>query len=99
MKYHSVGYYTKIIVIPAFLGLWMTHSGGNDYVKYFKNTGYIIGHSAGMCKQEMYDYEKDNSYGYLNFEKYDHDMFLNFVILIFKKRSILMVLYLVFIQF
>jgi hypothetical protein len=72
MKYHSVGYFTQINTIPAFLGKWWLEAGGNYYTKYWKEKGAITSQSISFCGRELFDFENDQ-FRYMNWEPYDHE--------------------------
>ena len=72
MKYHSVGYFTQINTVPAFLGKWWLEAGGNYYTKYWKEKGAITSQSVSFCGRELFDFENDQ-FRHMNWEPYDHE--------------------------
>jgi uncharacterized metal-binding protein len=72
LKYHSIGYFTQINTIPAFLGKWWLEAGGNYYTKYWKEKGAITSQSISFCGRELFDLENDQ-FRHMNWESYDHE--------------------------
>jgi hypothetical protein len=72
-KFHSIGPYTIINMIPAMYGVEATSTGNaNFYTKYFKDNGYITGQSFNMCMKQLFDLEGGNVGGFNN-ENFDHE--------------------------
>jgi hypothetical protein len=71
LKYHSLGYFTEINTIPAFIGKWWLESGGNYYVKYFKDIGAMTADVVNPCGRGVVTFY-NNDMRYLNWGTYDH---------------------------
>jgi hypothetical protein len=70
-KYHSLGYFTEINTVPAFLGKWWLEAGGNYYINYFKEKGAITSDIVNPCGRTVATYY-NNDLRYLNWGQYDH---------------------------
>ena len=72
-KYHSLGPFTHINVQPMFYGNSMISNKGIEFIKYYKENGYITGFSLGMCSPEVFN-DKYSTYT-KNVEKinWDHE--------------------------
>jgi hypothetical protein len=72
MKYHSLGYFSEINTVPAFLGKWWLEAGGNYYINHFKEKGAITADMVNPCggKGEATFY--NNDLRGLNWANYDH---------------------------
>ena len=55
MKYNSFGPFTHYNIIPMFYGNSYESKKGVNYIKYFKENGFITGHEVDMCNKEQYD--------------------------------------------
>ena len=54
-KYHSLGSFTHINVQPMFYGNSMISNKGIEFIKYYKENGFITGFSLGMCSPEVFN--------------------------------------------
>jgi hypothetical protein len=72
-KYHSLGSFTHINVQPMFYGNSMISNKGIEFIKYYKENGFITGFSLGMCSPEVFN-DKYSTYT-KNVEKinWDHE--------------------------
>ena len=72
-KYHSLGGYTHINIQPMFYGKSMKSKGGIEFIKYYKQNGYITGMSICLCNSENFfdKYGKFTQYTEKVF--YDHE--------------------------
>jgi hypothetical protein len=71
LKYHSLGYFTEINTVPAFLGKWWLETGGNYYVNYFKEKGSMTADVVNPCGRGVATFY-NNDMRYLNWGQYDH---------------------------
>jgi hypothetical protein len=87
-KYHSLGSFTHINVQPMFYGNSMISNKGIEFIKYYKENGFITGFSLGMCSPEVFN-DKYSTYT-KKVEKinWDHESNVYFVILIFLIKNL-----------
>jgi hypothetical protein len=79
MKYHSTGTWTNPNMIPAFFGVpyylnknGYLNKGKINYIKHFKERGYITGSTTNACSREIAGINELNNN--LQWEAYDHEL-------------------------
>jgi len=74
LKFHGVGTWTNVNMIPAMFGTAYDKSVKSTYyLKYFKDAGYITGSAGTMCSRELIDL--DNSMRHFEWASYDHELY------------------------
>ena len=72
-KYHSLGPFTHINVQPMLYGSSMMSNKGIEFIKYYKENGFITGFSLCMCSPDVFN---DKNTIYTKFTEkinYDHE--------------------------
>jgi hypothetical protein len=79
LKYHSTGAWTNPNVIPAFFGLpyyipgdTQFNIGKPNYIKHYKEKGYITGNTINSCSREISTITELNDK--LDYHSYDHEL-------------------------
>jgi hypothetical protein len=73
LKYHGLGSWTLINMIPTEFGVDSGHMGKPDFfLKHYKERGFITGQAYTYCGRNIYDLEPGNLEKF-NFEAYDHE--------------------------
>ena len=74
MKYHSFAARTPDNILPMFYGYSKESNKGTNHIKYFKQNGYITGHTIDMCNKEQYDIEhNENTVDEREYIEWDHE--------------------------
>jgi hypothetical protein len=73
-KYHGVGRYTRVNMVPTFFGIYNTdkEKEAEYFLKYFKEKGFITGGSLDYCSKEFFEIE-DQEMNNLKWSPYDHE--------------------------
>lgn len=72
-KYHGVGRYTGVNMVPAFFGVYNIYYAGNHFVTNYKKTGYITGQSLNFCGREVFDIDS-GAIEHMKWGTFDHEM-------------------------
>jgi hypothetical protein len=73
MKYHGVGKFTSVNMIPAFLGTFAVSTDGHYFLKDYIKSGYITGQTLSHCEREFFDLG-DKFVKNMTIPAYDHEM-------------------------
>jgi hypothetical protein len=73
MKYHALGKYTSLNMIPAFLGTFAASSKGHYFLNDFITSGFVTGQSLNACEREFFDLGSEYIKA-MSFPPYDHEM-------------------------
>ena len=73
-KYHSIKPRTEHNIKPMFYGVSYKEHNGTNIVKYYKEQGYVTGHTGTTCSREIFDVDLNKEpYKYLDYDFYDHE--------------------------
>ena len=61
-KYHSIKPRTEHNIKPMFYGVSYKEHNGTNIVKYYKEQGYITGHTGTTCSREIFDIDLNIKY-------------------------------------
>jgi len=74
LKYHGVGTWTNVNMIPAMFGVaYDSYTYSTYFAKHFQKMGYITGSAGTMCSRELIDL--DNSMVNFDWASYDHELY------------------------
>ena len=73
LKYHGVGRYTGINMVPTYFGVFNIYYMGRYFLTQYKNRGYITGQSLTYCGREVFDID-DGAIEKMEWDNYDHEM-------------------------
>jgi len=73
LKYHGVGMYTGVNMVPTFFGVFNDDYSGYYYLNYYKKRGFITGQSTACCNREVFDIEH-GAIEKMTWETYDHEL-------------------------
>jgi len=73
LKYHGVGRYTALNMVPAFFGVYNIYFAGKYFLIDYKDRGYITGQSLNFCGREVFDID-GGAIERMKWTSYDHEM-------------------------
>lgn len=73
LKYHGVGRYTGINMVPTFLGVFNIFYNGYHFIRDYKERGFITGQSLTFCGREVFDLDK-GAIEKMKWDSHDHEM-------------------------
>ena len=83
-KYNTIKAHTLPNIKPMFYGVQYTDTNGTNLVKYYKEQGFVTGHTGTTCGREIFGVKlnEDGDYvRYLDYDSWDHEniaMFCDF---------------------
>ena len=83
-KYNTIKSHTLPNIKPMFYGIQYTDPNGTNLVKYYKEQGFVTGHTGTTCGREIFGVKlnEDGDYvRYLDYDSWDHEniaMFCDF---------------------
>ena len=78
LKYHGLGVTTHLNAQPMFFGMSRHTSRGTHFIKFYKENGYITGHSWNHCSRDLIWAPTRNGIENITFIKWDHENILMF---------------------
>ena len=79
LRYHGLAAWTLANMVPVNFGVNWLHIKNNEnqktpqnFLKYYKDRGYVTGQTHNYCGKELFDLEKGNLEKF-NFEEWDHE--------------------------
>jgi hypothetical protein len=73
LKYHGVGRFTGINMVPALLGVFNIYYSGEHFISTYKNHGYITGQTLTFCGREVFDMD-GGAIERMKWDNHDHEM-------------------------
>lgn len=73
LKYHGVGRYTGVNMVPAYFGVFNIYYMGQYFLTQYKNKGYITGQTLTYCGREVFDLD-GGAIEKMKWDTYDHEM-------------------------
>jgi hypothetical protein len=73
MKYHGLGTFTGINMVPAVFGVYNSYMNGRHYITDFKKKGFVTGQATGFCSREIFDMDPGAIKG-LAWDNFDHEL-------------------------
>ncbi len=73
LKYHGVGRYTALKMIPAFFGVYNIYYAGRHFLNDYKHKGYITGQSLNFCGREVFDID-GGAVEKMKWGRFDHEL-------------------------
>ena len=76
MKYNTLRSHTFPNLKPMFYGIPVYETNGTNIVKYFKQNGFVTGHTGTTCGREIFGIKLDkdgDQVKWLDFDSYDHE--------------------------
>jgi hypothetical protein len=71
-KFHGVGRYTALNMIPTYFGVYNIYYNGKYFLKDYKNAGYITGQAIDCCTREVFDID-GGAIERMEWVNYDHE--------------------------
>ena len=73
LKYNTLQALTYPNIKAMFYGIPVKAKNGTNIVKYFKERGYITGHTGTTCGKEIFSINKMKGTRYLDYNTFDHE--------------------------
>ena len=76
MKYNTLDYHTIPNIKAMFYGIPYSGTNGTNIVKYFKEKGYVTGHTGTTCGREIFEvklFKFGDKVRYLEYDSWDHE--------------------------
>jgi hypothetical protein len=73
LKYHGVGRYTGVNMVPTYFGVFNIYYMGKYFLTQYKNKGYITGQTLTYCGREVFDLD-GGAIEKMRWDTYDHEM-------------------------
>jgi hypothetical protein len=72
-KYHGVGRFTGINMVPTYFGVFNIYYMGKYFLTQYKKRGYITGQTLTYCGREVFDID-GGAIEKMTWDTYDHEM-------------------------
>jgi hypothetical protein len=73
LKYHGVGRFTGINMVPTYFGVFNIYYMGKYFLTQYKNRGYVTGQTLTYCGREVFDID-GGAIEKMHWDTYDHEM-------------------------
>ena len=74
LKYHTLKPQTVYNIKPMFYGVHYYDINGTNIVKYYREQGFVTGHTGTTCGKEIFQADQEDKYiNSLNYDYFDHE--------------------------